>query len=270
MHLLILLPLLALFGGGIGFFLRQQELSLAFDSDGLHIPGTPVTLILIVFSVVLAMVILLLCLAARKKTFPVGEAFFARGSRRHLALCTADGLLFVAAGVVGLIRELSLSSPNSLQIILYVLCFFCAGAVILSGIRNFRGNAKPYSFTALIPPAFCCIWLIAICQGCISDPVVLHYIYRVFAVIFALLGFYYAASFAHAKTKPTAFLTVALLGIYFGLITVADGHDVSTLLLLLAVMLYLLVHATLLLRRCFPRPKKHLQKNQNSGGNPHE
>lgn len=268
MHLLILLPLLVIFGGGVGFFLRQQELALAFGDDGLHIPGTPVTLALIVFSATLAAVIVLLCLAARKKNFPVGEAFLTRDSRRHLALCVADGLLFAAAGVTGLIQEQSLGNPNPLRIILCVLCFLCAGAVILSGVRNFRGRTQSYSFTVLIPPAFCCIWLIAICQDCISDPVVLHYIYHVFAVIFALLGFYYAASFAHAKAKPTAFLTVSLLGIYFGLITMADGHDVPSLLLLLAVMLYLLVHATLLLRRCFPRPQKHLQKNQNSGGDP--
>ena len=53
----ILLPAVAVAGGGVGFVLRRWELATAFESDtGLPIPGAPATLALIALSVAMAAV----------------------------------------------------------------------------------------------------------------------------------------------------------------------------------------------------------------------
>lgn len=59
----LILPVTAIVGGAIGFFLRRQELLTAFEPDtGLPIEGMPVTWALIALSVVVAAVVFLLCL----------------------------------------------------------------------------------------------------------------------------------------------------------------------------------------------------------------
>lgn len=54
----ILLPAVAVAGGGAGFVLRRWELATAFEADtGLPIPGAPATLALIALSVAMAAVL---------------------------------------------------------------------------------------------------------------------------------------------------------------------------------------------------------------------
>ena len=59
----LVLPVTAIAGGAIGFFLRRLELATAFEPDtGLPIQGMPVTWALIALSAAVAVVLLLLCL----------------------------------------------------------------------------------------------------------------------------------------------------------------------------------------------------------------
>lgn len=266
---MILLPLLAILGGGAGFFLRRRELSCAFDSEGLHISGTPATICLILFSVALAVVFLLFCLRVKSKKLSQEEPLFAAGNLPYLIFCLLDAALLPAAAVVGLLEELALWDPNPLRIFLFILCFPCCACIVLMAVRNFRGRKRQYSFSLLLPAFFCCLWLVTAGQVCSANPVVLNYVYHLFAIICALLSTYYAASFSYTQTNSWLFLLFSLLGIYFGLTTMADQHDIVATLLLLFAMLYQLLHATVLLRRVFfpgKRPFHHSFKNQNSGG----
>lgn len=269
MHHMILLPLLAILGGGAGFFLRRWELSCAFDSEGLPIPGTSATICLILFSAALAVVLLLFCLRAKSKAAPQQAPLSAAGNIPYLVMCLLDAALLPAAAIAGFLDELALWEPNPLRVALFVLCFPCCACIVLMALRNFRGQRRQYSFSLLLPAFFCCLWLVTTCQVCSSDPVVLNYVYHLFAIICALLSMYYAASFSYIQNNPWLFLLFSLLGIYFGLTTMADQHDIAATLLLLFAVLYQLLHATVLLRRLFSpgkRPFHHLFKNQNSGG----
>ena len=59
----ILLPAVAVAGGGVGFALRRWELATAFEADtGLPIAGAPATLALIAVSAAVAVVLLALSL----------------------------------------------------------------------------------------------------------------------------------------------------------------------------------------------------------------
>lgn len=75
----ILLPAVAVAGGGAGFVLRRWELATAFEADtGLPIPGAPATLALIALSVAMAAVLALLCRGKYPSFTGYDEAFQAR------------------------------------------------------------------------------------------------------------------------------------------------------------------------------------------------
>lgn len=269
MHNMILLPFLAVLGGGAGFFLRRWELSCAFDGNGLPIPGTPATICLITFSVALAVVFFLFCLRVKRKADVPQAPFSAAGNLPYLVLCLLGAAALPAAGSAGLLKELALWNPNLLRIALFILCFPCCACIVLAAVRNFHGQKRQYSLSVLLPAFFCCLWLVTAGQACSSNPVVLDYAYYLFAVICVLLSTYYAASFSYIPTSYRSFLLFSLLGIYFGLTTLADRHDVIATLLLSFAVLYQFLHATVLLRQLFPPGKRLLHrsfKNQNSGG----
>ena len=77
----ILLPAVAVAGGGAGFVLRRWELATAFEADtGLPIPGAPATLALIALSVAMAAVLALLCRGKYPSFTGYDEAFQAKGN----------------------------------------------------------------------------------------------------------------------------------------------------------------------------------------------
>lgn len=66
----ILLPAIAVVGGGAGFALRRWELATAFEADtGLPISGAPATMALIALSVVVAAVLLILSFMGKYPRF---------------------------------------------------------------------------------------------------------------------------------------------------------------------------------------------------------
>ena len=69
-----------------------------------------------------------------------------------------------------------------------------------------------------------------------------------------MLGTYFTAGFAFERAKVFRASFFSLLGVYFCLVTLADHHDVSMLLLFVAFALYLLA-TTVLLQYNAARPE---------------
>lgn len=253
---MILLPLLAIVGGTAGFHLRRGELSTAFNSEGLPITGAPATIILILLSVVLVAVFLLFCLRSRGKTAPLGESFLCPGNRAYLIFSMVAAALLLAAAVIGLMGEISAWSPNYPKMLLWVLCIPSGACVAVAGVRNFRAMPRPLGLPPLIPAFTCCVWLVAACQSFTANPVILDYVYQLFAILCTLLGLYFSASMSFISTKIWPYMLFSLLGLYFSIITLADQHDTPFVLLFLFSILYQLIQVTVLLRRTFPLKKK--------------
>ena len=71
------------------------------------------------------------------------------------------------------------------------------------------------------------MWLIAAYQVRAGDPVRLDYVYELFAIIASLLGLYFHASFSFEQGPALLACLFSLLGVYFSLVTLADGHDLG-------------------------------------------
>ena len=263
----IVLPSLAVGGGIVGLLLRRWELATAFEADtGLVTPNMPSTWALIIWSAVLAVVFILLC-RGKHRPFAGGydAAFAAKGNTVYVTAMVLGGFLLLASAVlnymgipaayaeaVAAVRAGNAQGtplfnvlPRAILGALAAVSFFC---VLSTGRNNYRGEGKgKFSFSLLAPAYMGCIWLIAAYQVRAGDPVRQDYIYELFAIISSLLGLYFMAGFSFERAKVFRSSLFSLLGVYFSLVTLADGHELYVVLLYGFCILSLTANVTALL-----------------------
>lgn len=246
----IVLPSLAVGGGIVGLLLRRWELATAFEADtGLVTPNMPSTWALIIWSALLAAAFILLC-RGKHRSFAGGydAAFAAKGNTVYITAMVLAAFLLLASAVLNYMgipaayaeavaaaragnaqgTPLFNVLPRAILGALAAVSFFC---VLSTGRNNYRGEGKgKFSFPLLAPAYMGCIWLIAAYQVRAGDPVRQDYIYELFAIISSLLGLYFMAGFSFERAKVFRSSLFSLLGVYFSLVTLADGHELYVVL----------------------------------------
>lgn len=260
---MLLLPLLAVLGGGLGHALRCWELSAAFDGEGLAIAGAAPTWLLIILSVLLAAAFALLSRGGKEADAKHGAFSAARNNPAYLAICALSAFCLLLAAVFGLKEELSAPPPSFLRVLLWIMCILSALCVAHTALQNYQRQAQKFSLAALAPAYTFCLWLVASHQIWATDPVILDYAYRLLAIICVMLALYFTAAFSFDKGKvwPCAFF--CLMGIYFSMVALAGSLEPAECLLYLFSIAYLLATVVPLLRRPFSNIRyqpKHLQK----------
>ena len=275
----IVLPSLAVGGGIVGLLLRRWELATAFEADtGLVTPNMPSTWALIIWSALLAAAFILLC-RGKHRSFAGGydAAFAAKGNTVYITAMVLAAFLLLASAVLNYMgipaayaeavaaaragnaqgTPLFNVLPRAILGALAAVSFFC---VLSTGRNNYRGEGKgKFSFSLLAPAYMGCIWLIAAYQVRAGDPVRQDYIYELFAIISSLLGLYFMAGFSFERAKVFRSSLFSLLGVYFSLVTLADGHELYVVLLYGFCILSLTANVTALLAndaRPEPRPRR--------------
>ena len=245
----IILPAVAVVCGGAGYALRRWELATAFEAGtGLPISGAPATLALAGFSAAAAVLLALLC----RGNYPVmsgyGPAFRAKGNTLYAVMGVIAAFLLLAGG------GLMLAGPALGEELVFTRLIagamaLAAGVCVAVTVRdNYRGaEVQKYSFRLLIPAYAFCVWLIAAYQVRAGDPVRLDYVYELFGIIASLLGLYCTASFSFERGRVFPTCLFSLLGVYFSLVTLADAHDLATVLLYAFSIVYLLTSTVTLL-----------------------
>lgn len=263
----IVLPSLAVGGGIVGLLLRRWELATAFEADtGLVTPNMPSTWALIIWSALLAAAFILLC-RGKHRPFAGGydAAFAAKGNTVYITAMVLAAFLLLASAVLNYMgipaayaeavaaaragnaqgTPLFNVLPRAILGALAAVSFFC---VLSTGRNNYRGEGKgKFSFSLLAPAYMGCIWLIAAYQVRAGDPVRQDYIYELFAIISSLLGLYFMAGFSFERAKVFRSSLFSLLGVYFSLVTLADGHELYVVLLYGFCILSLTANVTALL-----------------------
>ena len=133
-------------------------------------------------------------------------------------------------------------------IVLAVLCLCSAWSMLMLGKNNYRGEEKgKYSAWLLIPAYTCCMWLIVSYQEHSGDPIILDYVYQLFAVIGAVLGCYFLSGFGFGRSRPAAAAFFSAEAMYFALVTLADAHEPAFLLLYAGCFFYFAASSVALL-----------------------
>lgn len=259
----ILPPVLAVLWGGVGLGLRKWQLATGFEpGTGLAVPGAPAAAALLVWSALLVPVLLLLC---RKlpPAQPWDRCLDARGDSLFLTtVVTGAFLLLVSAGAEAV--NLSATYRTSLtaiqertglgwtaafmpplRILLCVGGFPCA---LAWGQRLARKSDKARESLVLLELCLLfCVWLISDYQTRAADPVTQNYLYEILAIVCGLLGLYYISGYSFQTGKPRRTVVFCLLGVYFSLVTLADGHGLADVCRYAFTVLFLTAHAVLFL-----------------------
>ena len=263
----ILVPAVAVIGGGVGFALRWWELNTGFEPDtGLPIAEAPATYTPIAFSVVMVVVLALLCLGCKRAFSGYGQAFQAQGNTLYATAGVISGFLLLGAGALMAAEPAMGGELVYTRLITAALALVAGICVVLTVRDNFRGLADgKYSFKLLMPAYAFCVWLIAAYQVRAGDPVRLDYVYELFAIITGLLGLYGAASFSFERGRSFLTALFSLLGVYFSLVTLADSHQLADMLLYAFTIVYLLTNAITLLHNA-ARPELPAQGEHDTEG----
>lgn len=252
---------LALVGGGVGFALRKWQLATGFEEDtGLAISGAPAAMVLMAFTLCMALLFLLLC-RKEEKALPWQTAF-AAGEQNTLcatALILSAMLLLVSGGLE--IMEYTVNGAASyagetvfariaskaLPPLRILLCLGSLPCVFFWSRAILQRKGSGEFLSTLEPCMLYCVWLISTYQTRGTDPVVQDYLYEVLAIVAALLGLYFIAGFSFGNGKPRQAVFFCLAGVYFSLVTLADRHGTADLFRHLFAVLYLTTHVLLIL-----------------------
>jgi len=255
----ILLPGLALAGGGAGFCLRLLQWHQAYDPDTELFRASPVTPVLLALAALMAVLFLVSGTAGRlPDDYP--QAFRCPSSL-HMTLMVASAFLFFGAGVLGLLEgieemtlfRLGVGSPMitypAALLLGAALCFPAGVGILLLGKANYRGEVSPAaSLLACFPPFAGLVWLFATHLDHGTDPVLMRYGFTLSAAGLLTLAHYDAAGFLFGSRHPRRLLFCALTGTMLALISLADGPSRAAALLTAAFSLSALAQSYALLR----------------------
>lgn len=259
----ILLPALTVLAGGVGFGLRKWQLAAGFEpGTGLAIPGAPSALALMGWSALVAAALILLCLRYQGPTDLA--ALDAKGNSLYLTAAVLSAFLLLVSAVTDALAypdlkqaagESASALPTALPALRLVLCaggFLCA---LLWARQLYREAEKARQSLPLLELCLMgCIWLISDYQVRAADPVTADYVYEVLAIVCSLMGLYYLAGYSFQAGKPRRTMVLCLLGVYFSMVTLADGHGLADVARYAFAILFLGSHGVLLLRAAEEAP----------------
>ena len=275
----ILLPGLALAGGGLGFAVRLWQRSAGYDpSTELFIAGHPSTPMLLALTALLTAALLLLLRGEKRPTDFLSACRCP--SSGYMALMAASALLFLGSGVLGLLegmRALALwRADSTVYVVTYpaalILCAalaLAAGPAILAmGKAAYRGQVAPsLSLSALLPAFAALAWLFATHLAHGTDPVLMHYGFNLGAAACLLLAHYDLAALFHGRPHPCRIIFFGLLGLFLGMTSLADRPSLFQTALTAAFALSALANSWAILHNTFGPdwPKRLLEERMPSG-----
>lgn len=251
----IVLPGLALAGGVAGFALRRWQLASAFQPEaGLFTHGAPATYALIALCVSMLLLLAVLVQHPRVEPDDFLPAFSCPQSGQMTVLAAA-GLLFVAAGLLGLregMTELALwrVDPQGYPVTYPVALLLTAllalpsgAATLLLGRAAYRETLSDAASRLASLPAFCAlVWLFLTHLEHGTEPVLMRYGFTLAAAGLLMLAHYYVAGFLFSRPRCRRAAFCALSGAVLGLVSLADGvslfHSALTLALVLSALAY--------------------------------
>ena len=238
----ILAPL-AVLAGILGFFLRRIQLETVFDPQtGLATPNAPVSLILLALSALVIGLFFGLSFLAPKREGADFATAFGSGVFGRTILCVFAGILVFAGG--GRLVALVLTGQFALFPLLW------AGAAVLGGLflvilALLGSSGRNVAIPSAMPVFFISLWMVILYIDHAANPVLLAYVYRLFALGFLLLSLYYIAGFAFRQAKVGRLTFAVSTAVYFTGVTFADGgityQNIALAALTVTALSYLLI-----------------------------
>jgi len=245
-------PFIVILAGICGFYLRVSELLNAFDiNTGLPEKNSATTMWLAGLSAVFVLFVIIFAIktASKHKSLTGFENAFGTDPLAYPIIFIVVGILWIA-GTYFYYSYISLRNiVSTYDIIFVVFSAISAISVTLFAIEMYQDSRRKISFAlSVVPTAFMCFWLIFMYSSNASNPVLLSYIYQCLAIVASALSFYFTAGFLYGKPAPGKSIVAYYTAIYFGIVTLADNHDMGIKVIFFTLIVVNLVHSTMLIR----------------------
>ena len=262
----VVLPALALVGGGAGAVLRYWQITTSLVQETmLFRADTPSTAALLTVLAVFAVLFFMLIRGIRGNNSY--SQSFSCPSAGYMTLMAAGGFLLMAAAVLGFlegIEQLRIwqavkamyiqEAVNFPLMMLLTAALSAVGspAALILGKGNYRGTlSTAYPLLAVLPAYAAVPWVVWLYQENSRQPQVFFYIFTLLAAICAMLGLYYGACFAFQSPKSKRCLFFSLMGIVLLITSLADRPGPFQMVMSGAMVLLLLAQCHALLYNCF-------------------
>ncbi len=241
----VLFVLLAVIFGAGGACLRYFQLAQSFEASGLQIVGHPMAVSLIVLSMFFVALIAVLMLWFRIFGKKLPPQLSLRTKPHECIIGIVSAAVLAASGVFRYLDKGAALTTQDISLIAAAAVGFIA--IIISSIRLVK-NDRGAGYSGMLPVLVFCINLVIAFKIWGSDPVLLHYAYRILAIIFAVLASYFfsGASFNYSRPAPGIFC--ALAGIYLSLLCLVDDLARTDRLFFIFCALYLVMVAVAQIR----------------------
>jgi membrane-associated HD superfamily phosphohydrolase len=233
-------------------YLRHLELTNVFDAvTGLNQRGAPVSLALILLSVVVLAGLFVFALYA-KTTHKAPDDFsntFGTMSVVYPLSLSVVAIVWIAASAMNYLSGISHGVQFNTDMVFAILSVFSAVSVMIFAIEVYKDPRRKIVKSWIIAPIlFTTFWLGMMYRENVTNPVLLSYAYYALAIIFSVLSFYYLSGFIFHKPSLGKLIFTSFSSIYFCFVTIADSHNVWIRLILIAIIIYNLVHISMLIK----------------------
>lgn len=194
----------------IGFLLRRLQLATGYDADGLPLPGAGVLLGL--FSVGVVTAAALYCRKLKARTGY--EETFSFSLPTALASFAGAGLI-----LAGSLMDLSATGLDKVSALLGIVSVL----VIVAQQGALYNRKTMHPMIGMLPIVFYIVRLICDFKQWSTDPIILDYWVRLFAMLAILLASYYCGGFALDKGKRNVTAFFCLMAVFFSTLSLADG-----------------------------------------------
>jgi hypothetical protein len=270
--------LITLLLGAGAAVLRGFQLSRSFNANALIEPGDPVTVLLIIVSVVFAVIAFVFVRQRIAKADAPTESR-SLGIAWFLVQFAALSFLF-SSSVIELINGFSTDfSIRWSAVCLGVLGVLSTVSLFMIALNiNRHPSGSAAGFWATLPVFWSCLMLVTDFWGQAGVPVRSAYVYGMFGAVFCTVALYSIAGFFFGRGRPAGTLFYAFSSVFFSVLTLG-GYLLATQLgepiysLSLTSMLrygFIILHLTaaawaVLTRRFEPAPAE--EESEEEGGN---
>ncbi|MDR2590499.1 MAG: hypothetical protein LBC71_05895 [Oscillospiraceae bacterium] len=245
----ILIPVISILLGVLGFFLRASELANVFDPiTGLPMRGAATTFWLVTLTVAFLLAIAI---------FAIITTILHRSPRGFENAFGTDPLFypisFVVISLVWLLGTLLFYFDNSTidRIDASFVIFSAVSAVCVTffAIEMYQDARKKASYAfCLVPTIFLCFWLVLLYRQNAANPILLSYVYQCLAIAVSALSFFYTAGFLYDKPAPGKAIFCYSASIYFCIVSMADDIFLGLKIIFGAVIAVNVLHSSMLLK----------------------
>ena len=245
------MPFFAVLTGALGCYFRKQELLYAFESNGFPMRNAVQSTNLITLSAAVLLVFFLFSLisAIKRKSFEGYENVFGTETLAYPVAFLLIGLVWFGATVKYSYDLFSSGAQTASGLYFLVLSALASVSTVMFSIMVYQDpQLKGRIAFSIVPVVFLCFWLILMYRQNASNPFLLGYIYMLLAIMLSALSFYFAAGYAYNKSAPGKTLLCSLAATYFCFVTLADAHDISVKIILVAILASNVTYSSSLIR----------------------